>query len=252
MWSFFKKESSNASSPQRELLAGGSRIYAIGDVHGCFAQLDVLVGKITADLARAPISDAQIVLLGDYVDRGPDTRGVLHRLAAGEFPLPIVALRGNHEEMLISFLSDPSYLTSWRHFGGLETLHSFGIDVRTLSNPSEIDAARERLLTQLPPAVLDFLESTRLSYDVGEIFFCHAGIRPGVPLNRQSPEDLLWIRDEFLGSAANHGKLIVHGHSPVETPDVRQNRINVDTGAYLTGKLTAAVIEGASVRFLST
>lgn len=244
-----------ANSGLGHALPDGVRIYSIGDIHGSARELNVLLERITQDLKERPIAQAEIVLHGDYVDRGPQSADVLTRLALGQFPAPTTTLRGNHEEMLLNFVSDPTSLASWRHVGGLETLHSFGIDVSAIGSVRSTEQYSEvhgHFLRALGDARLKAVEETLLSYSVGGYFFCHAGIRPGVALERQQPRDLLWIRDEFLSSGANHGKVVVHGHTPVEEAENRGNRINVDTGAYLTGTLTAAVLEANSVIFIAT
>ena len=192
------------------------------------------------------------IFLGDYVDRGPDSAAVLEALSSGAFPTPIVALRGNHEEVLLKFLDDERVLDSWRNFGGLETLHSYGVPVAEAMRGGGYDKARETFLRALPEGHLRFLQQTLLSTSLGDYFFAHAGVKPGVPLDRQISNDLLWIREEFLRYDGGYGKVVVHGHTPVEKPDVRRNRINIDTGAYASSTLTALVLEGDERRFLST
>jgi serine/threonine protein phosphatase 1 len=228
-----------------------ARIYAIGDIHGCANLLDRMVEEISRDLAERPCADSLTVTLGDYVDRGTDSRGVIDRLAGNPFPTALIALKGNHEEMLEAFLNQPDSAAEWRSYGGLETLHSYGIDVGPLMRGRDYERAAREFREALPQTHVDFLAALRPALEVGGYFLCHAGVRPGVPLSRQRPEDLLWIRDQFLGSKADFGKIVVHGHSPQETPEHLPNRINVDTGAFMTGRLTCAVLEPASVRFLS-
>jgi serine/threonine protein phosphatase 1 len=230
----------------------GQRLYVIGDIHGRLDLLDRIARDIAADVATGARHQPLAVLLGDYIDRGPDSAGVLARLSAREFPVPFVALRGNHEQMLLDFLEDERCLESWRLFGGLETLHSFGIDVNKARQVSGFAEAQRHLKAVLPPKMLKFLRATISSYQLGDYYFCHAGIRPGVALDAQRDEDLLWIREEFVQSMADHGKIIVHGHTPVDQPDIRENRINIDTGAYATGKLTCLVLEGSTSRFITT
>jgi serine/threonine protein phosphatase 1 len=228
------------------------RIYAIGDIHGRLDLLDRIIDEIAVDLAKSPVSTALTVTLGDYVDRGPNSRGVLDRLAANPFPTAFVALKGNHEVLLETFLRDPQTAGPWRRFGGLETLHSYGLVVGPLMVGKNYAEAADALRRAMPQAHLDFLASLGTSLTVGKYFLCHAGVRPGVPLERQRVEDLLWIRDEFINSTADFGKIIVHGHTPSESPEVLPHRINVDTGAYMTGWLTCVVLEADDIRFLST
>jgi serine/threonine protein phosphatase 1 len=228
----------------------GQRIYAIGDVHGRADLLAKLMTLIVADLLRPPASGALMVLLGDYVDRGPDSRSVLQLLTQGGLPAPMVALRGNHEAMLLDFLAEPDSAANWRRFGGLETLHSYGLDIGHVQAGRGYQEAAERFAKAFPAAHLDFLKSTLPCFSAGDYYFCHAGIRPDLPLAAQKAEDLLWMREPFLSSRADFGKLVVHGHTPVAAPDIRRNRINVDTGAYLSGRLTCLVLEAQEQRFL--
>jgi serine/threonine protein phosphatase 1 len=228
-----------------------SRVYAIGDIHGRLDLLDRMVAAISCDLARHPTRDAMTVTLGDYIDRGPDSRGVIECLAHNPFPMPLVALRGNHEAVLEEFLRDPSIADDWRRLGGLETLHSYGVDVAPLMRGRGYEAAAEALRRALPHSHVAFLASLKLTLSAGRYFFCHAGVRPGVPLAHQREEDLLWIRDEFLDSGADFGKVIVHGHTPVAEPQLRPNRVGIDTGAFISGCLTCAVLEENAVRLLT-
>ena len=234
-------------------LPEGWRVYAIGDIHGCAHLLDRLHEKIEADLAKGRPSEVQLIYLGDYVDRGPDSVGVLDRLSR---PPPAgirrVLLKGNHEDMLGSFLSDPDVGSSWRQLGGLETLFSYRIDVNAVLGRAGFGGLADELRKRMPQTHAETLARLETSTSLGDYFFCHAGVRPRVALDRQDSRDLMWIRREFLDSAVDFGKTVVHGHSPVEQPDVRSNRINIDTGAYATGRLTALVLEGADRRFLST
>jgi len=230
----------------------GRRLYVIGDVHGRRDLLDRLAQAIRSDLAAEPARDPLCIFLGDYIDRGPHSAEVLERLSTNDWPLPFVALRGNHEQMLLTFLDDENYLEAWRHFGGLETLYSFGIDVHKVLQTSAFGDAQHRLKELLPASTIDFIAATPSSYQLGDYYFCHAGIRPGIALADQREQDLLWIREEFTESSAEHEKIIVHGHTPVEQPEVKFNRINIDTGAYITGTLTCLVLEDNVQRFLST
>jgi serine/threonine protein phosphatase 1 len=228
-----------------------ARLYVIGDIHGRLDLLDRLIVEIDHD-AKKHGANCLTVTLGDYIDRGPNSRGVLDRLLSNPFPGDYVALKGNHEALLEAFLEDPAVGAQWRQLGGLETLHSFGIHVASLMMGRNYDQAAEQLRAALSPAQTKFLASLKTSLMVGGYFLCHAGIRPGVALERQSPQDLLWIRDEFLNSRKDFGKIVVHGHTPVEEPESLPNRINIDTGAFITGRLTCVVLEGESRRFIST
>jgi serine/threonine protein phosphatase 1 len=226
------------------------RIYVIGDIHGRSDLLDRMVGLIHDDLGEVPSEQCLTVTLGDYVDRGPDSRGVLDRLSNNPFRTTYVALKGNHEELFEAFLREPEVGRHWRQNGGLETLASYRVPVGPLMVGRNYALASELLQAALPKQHSDFLSSLRLSLDLGLYFLCHAGVRPGVPFDRQNPEDLLWIREEFLLSRLDFGKIVVHGHTPTEQPEVLPNRINIDTGAFATGRLTCVVLEDGQHRFL--
>jgi len=228
--------------------SAAERIYAIGDIHGRLDLLERAIAAIRRDVdEHGPAT--LTVTLGDYVDRGLQSRGVLDRLVENPFPTPYVALKGNHESLFEAFLADPTSGPYWREQGGLETLRSYGVRVFG-PGPIGFAKAREQLLVALPPSHLQFLRSLKLSYSRGNYFFCHAGVRPGVPLDQQSEDDILWIRDEFLDSTRDFGKIVVHGHTPVAEPEVLPNRIAIDTGAFATGRLTCVVLDGRSPRFL--
>jgi serine/threonine protein phosphatase 1 len=238
------------SEPPR--LPEPDRIYAIGDIHGRSDLLDRMAGEIRRDLDEHPVGSALTVTLGDYVDRGPDSRGVIERLIHNPFPTSLVPLRGNHESLFEAFMDDPPVANQWRRLGGLETLHSYGVSVASVMRGRDYEEAASALRASVPDVHLAFLRSLWTSLSIGKYFLCHAGVRPGVPLDRQSVEDLLWIREEFLSSRADFGKIVVHGHTPTESPEVLPNRINVDTGAFMTGRLTCAVLDKGRPRFLTT
>ncbi|MGY4330303.1 serine/threonine protein phosphatase 1 [Bradyrhizobium sp. LB7.2] len=228
-------------------LPDGVRIYAIADVHGRADLLQSLLTVIDADLARSAPQRAIQVFLGDYVDRGPDSRAVLDLLIERSKSHETVCLKGNHEVFLLEVLKDPARLQEWRHYGGLLTLVSYGINPKMNPTAEEQIELIEGLRRALPPEHLSFLQQLRTSFVCGDFFFVHAGVKPGVALDRQKEEDLLWIREEFLESERRFGKYVVHGHTPVSAPDIRPNRINIDTGAYATGNLTLLTIQGDSL-----
>ena len=228
----------------------GIRIYAIGDIHGRLDLLDEALARVDADISMRPASNAIRVFLGDYIDRGPDSKGVLDRLINYCVAQSTVCLMGNHEVFLREFLKNPDTLSIWRRCGGLDTLSSYG-----LAPKIETDAQQQRELAShldriLPSSHRKFLGGLRQYYICGDFFFVHAGVRPGICLTEQSEDDLLWIREDFLFCQDNFGKVIVHGHTPVLEPDVRPNRINIDTGAYATGTLTCLVLESEKIRFI--
>jgi serine/threonine protein phosphatase 1 len=205
-----------------------SLTYAIGDIHGSLHMLRPLLGRCRDHAAGRPMT---LVFLGDYIDRGPDSAGVVRAVMALEARMPggVIALKGNHEAVALEVIDGTSDQDFWLTQGGEETLQSYGVD-----------SARA-----LPPEHVQWMRSRPLWHDDGRRFFVHAGIRPGKPLDAQREHDLIWIREPFLSDPRDHGRLIVHGHTPVGTaaPDLRGNRLNVDTGAVYGGALTAAVFD---------
>ena len=225
------------------------RVYAIGDVHGCRKELDRLTEMILCDCETAP-ADRRIIYLGDYIDRGPDSKGVIEKLLNPPSGFEVEHILGNHDQSLLDFLVDPQVFLTWQNFGARETLMSYGVRPPLFEQEGAFMKARDELREALPPRHLAFFQSLSSSVVVGDYFFVHSGVRPGIPLERQMREDLLWIRDDFLASNARFGKVVVHGHTPAMVPERRSNRIGIDTGAYMTGRLTAAVLEGTECRFL--
>lgn len=242
------------TEPAAAAVPRGVRIYAVGDVHGRLDLLDRLLDRIAADGRDAGDLIKHIVFLGDYIDRGPCSAGVIERLIAGPpAGFGAIHLKGNHEAALLDTLVTPRAAAAWMAFGGVATLASYGIAVSMGGVAlSELDALRDRLRAALPPHHLRFFRSLRTSVSVGDYLFVHAGVRPGVPLERQTEKDMIWIREPFLHSDADFGKVVVHGHTIALEPEVRRNRIGIDTGAYATHRLTALVLEGTQRRFLST
>ena len=228
----------------------GMRVYCVGDIHGRNDLLDQMAERIKADMDGQSFEKIVTVFLGDYVDRGFGSMPVLERLSRSEWPTSMIALAGNHEDLLLRFLEDEKILDAWRGLGGLETLHSYGVDVGPGLAGRDFKKIQAAFQTRFPEHHRQFLETLETSTAIGDYFFCHAGIRPGVPLDRQSRDDLLNIRGPFLFAEAEHGKLIVHGHTPSVTPEIRFNRIGIDTGAYATNRLTCLVLEKAESRFL--
>lgn len=227
-------------------LPDGLRVYAIGDVHGCLDRLLRVYEQIEADIALRPAGSALLIHLGDYVDRGADSAGVLRTLLA---PPPAgvtqrLNLLGNHEAMMLDVLQnrDETSVAHWMMNGGAQTLASFGLDPWS---------GADEWAARLQPEPLGLLRRLALVRRIGGYAFVHAGIRPGVPLAKQSAEDLLWIREPFLSSSVPAEAVIVHGHTPAQAPQVRPNRIGIDTGAVMGGVLTCAVLEGGRLGFLS-
>ncbi len=237
-----RRQESTRAAPGR--LPGGSRVYAVGDVHGCAAQLRAMHEAIAAHLAANPVATATLVHLGDYVDRGPDSAGVVAMLRKGS---PIagassVCLMGNHERTMLDALDgDRAAATDWLFNGGGAALESWGIDPG-----SPRDAWRDAM----PSDDVDWLRGRALSFHAGDYMFVHAGVRPGVALGAQTPDDLIRIRQVFLSSDADFGAIVVHGHTVKWEPVIRPNRIGIDTGAVFGGALTCAVLEGDTMAFL--
>ena len=228
-------------------LPDGIRVYAVGDIHGRADLLNQMFAVIDADLASSPVSRSIEVYLGDYVDRGPYSGDTLDLLIERSHIREAVCLKGNHEAYLLEVLRDPTKLEEWQQFGGLQTLMSYGIQPSLYPDAAEQIELIRMLIKAMPGRHLKFLRSLKPSFVCGDFFFVHAGVRPGISLKEQEEADLLWIRDDFLESKANFGKYIVHGHTPVREPDIRPNRINIDTGAYATGNLTLLRIQGSSM-----
>jgi len=231
----------------------GHRVYAIGDIHGCVRELDALHGRIELDWRFDPAERCTIVYLGDYIDRGPDSRGVIDRLL-GAPPIPgaeRVFIAGNHEQAMLDFVEGPETNPHWLDFGGLETLASYGVRRSATGSRGRGELAGG-LADALPAAHRDFFDGLLIHHQIGDYFFVHAGVRPGVSLDQQSPEDCRWIRGPFLQSRQWHGAMIVHGHTITDVPEEHDNRIGIDTGAYATGVLTALRLEGASRSFFKT
>jgi serine/threonine protein phosphatase 1 len=248
---FRKRDQSEPFSPPR--IPDGLRVYAIGDIHGCARLLDELHSRIAEDVAESPPERVLLVYLGDYVDRGPDSSGVIERLTRDP---PVnaerVFLKGNHEAMMLAFLRGQLTTGDWRLYGGTETLQSYQVNVHEVLAVAGAGRLPEDLNKQLPDLHRAWLDRLMLSYRIGDYFFCHAGARPGVALANQREHDLLWIREEFIGNPSQFEHVIVHGHTPVSRPEVLTNRINIDTGAYLTGILTAVALEGTEQRLIQT
>ena len=242
----------NAAGDRSRRVPPGQRVYAIGDIHGCNRLLDSLLAQIELDVSGYG-GTVTLVYLGDFIDRGLGTADVIECVRQPpKWAQRTVYLRGNHEEMILHFIDNPVEAASWCQYGGLETLASYGVNVAHKLQGSSLIYARDELAERMPPAHLAFLCDLELSKRIGDVFFCHAGIDPETPLSEQIADALLWIREPFLSSKQDFGAYVVHGHTPTEAPQVRANRLNIDTGAYLSGCLTCAVFEECEVRFLST
>jgi len=234
----------------------GQAVYAIGDVHGRLDLLEALVARTREDAAQHLSDSARsLIFLGDYVDRGPESRGVVDAVMSDLLPgFTTVRLMGNHEEAMLSFLDGESDGLDWLSFGGLETLLSYGVPLRSLPNSGEaVRALQAALIEAVPERHVAFFRNCLLHYSVGDYVFVHAGVRPGITLEKQAQTDLLWIRDDFLRVRAPlPGRVVVHGHTICDLPQNRGHRINIDTGAFVSGRLTCLVLRGDERRFLAT
>ena len=232
----------------------GTRVYAIGDVHGRIEPLARMVSMVRLDAAQAGPLRRVAVFLGDYIDRGLESRQVLDLLLDDPFPgFDTVFLKGNHELWLLAFLDDAAVGREWLAAGGEATLLSYGVAAPPRRRaPEHLEQLRRALAAAIPDAHKAFLNALATRHVEGGYAFVHAGVRPGTALSQQREEDLLWSREEFLNDRRDHGKVIVHGHSITPAPDESHNRIGIDTGAYATGRLTCLVLQGTSRRFLST
>ena len=240
--------------PRTCAVPDGVRVYAIGDIHGRLDLLESLLELIDTDnRARGDGAAVQLIFLGDLVDRGPDSRGVVERLLwLSKAGAPVQFLIGNHEEVFLRALGgDLRALRFLTRIGGRETLISYGIDAQEYRQ-LEFEELLERAQALVPEAHLEFLSGFKKWIAFGDYLFVHAGIRPGIPIEAQSTSDLCWIRDDFLSHREDFGKMVVHGHSITDDIDERGNRIGIDTGAFASGKLTAIGLEGEERWYLST
>jgi serine/threonine protein phosphatase 1 len=232
----------------------GSRVYAIGDIHGRLDLLQAMHGLIAEDAGGFSGARKALVYLGDYIDRGMDSKAVIDLLI--DAPLvgfEHVYLKGNHEQALLNFMDGTMLALDWMSYGGDATLYSYGVGFkgRRMDPDSHMELLK-KFHVNLPGHHADFYRGLALTHGEGDYLFAHAGVRPGVPLGEQTATDILWIRNEFLDCDEDFGKVIVHGHSIMPEPEVKTNRIGIDTGAFATGRLSCLVLEGEAQRFLTT
>lgn len=246
----FGKKPKSESLPSTE----GRLVYAVGDVHGRLDVLEPLLHDIAEDVVKTRAEARPLlVFLGDYVDRGPASKGVVDlilRLQSDDF-FDTVALKGNHEEALLQFLEEPNFGATWMEHGGGTTLVSYGVQPpATRTDPEAWMKTRDAFDAALPAAHRQFYRGLKLMEHAGDYAFVHAGVRPGVPLEEQSERDMLWIRHEFLQDRGPFGKVIVHGHTPSEEAQLTRHRLGIDTGAYATGVLTAVRLHETEQRLI--
>ena len=252
---FVPQATMHGRSIERPHKVDGHLVYAIGDIHGCYRQLTALFQMIAEDAAmRAAGRNTILIFCGDYVDRGPDSSKVLDSLCwlRRHSPYELYFLKGNHEEVFNAYLRDPRQATEWLKFGGCETMASYGVTPPAEdAPPADHYRARDDLLEAMPVSHWRFLERLELMVTIGDYAFVHAGVRANLPLEQQTEEDLLWIRDGFLDFNGSHEKIVVHGHSwDSYDPDIQDNRIGIDTGTYESGILTALRVEDGSIGVL--
>jgi serine/threonine protein phosphatase 1 len=249
MFQALKQMFARNEGTERPAIPSGQRVYAIGDVHGRCDLFETLVEAIDADDAAAAPAETTVILLGDLVDRGADSAGVISLAREWQARRKVRILCGNHEEM---FLRGFDEIEMFRHFlrhGGRETVLSYGIDRQTFQQ-ADLEEAQALMRSHVPAADIAFLETFEDMIAVGDYLFVHAGIDPRAPIDEQRRQDLRWIREPFLSHADSHGPVVVHGHTISDEPEDCGNRIGIDTGAFVTGRLTALVLEGTSRRYL--
>ncbi|MFT4027693.1 MAG: metallophosphoesterase family protein [Novosphingobium sp.] len=228
----------------------GQRVYAIGDIHGRADLFEALIAAIERDDAAGAPARTTVILLGDLIDRGADSAGVLAAARAWQQRRDVRVLAGNHEEMFLECFDNLELMQHFLRFGGRETVLSYPVDPAFAH--ADAPEAQALMRAAVPEADLAFIRGFEDRIAIGDYLFVHAGIRPGVALEDQETRDLRWIRGAFTDSRADHGLVVVHGHTITETPDLRPNRIGLDTGAYYSGKLTALRLEGEERALLET
>lgn len=232
-----------------------TRIYAVGDIHGRLDLLTRLLAMIEDDAAKQhKKKKKRLIFLGDYVDRGLDSRGVLERLTQSfSSALQPVFIRGNHDDLMLQFLKGNLALApSWLQWGGAATIASYGCNPFGGANGNKLEALFNDFSKKVPPEHLAFLDNTVMAVTYGDYYFVHAGVKAGVPLDKQKPDDQMWSREDFLDRKDDYGAVVVHGHTIRTEAEVRKNRIGIDTGAFATGRLTCLVLDGTEQTFLQT
>ncbi|RZK02360.1 MAG: serine/threonine protein phosphatase [Novosphingobium sp.] len=236
---FFARQTSQAAAA----VPAGERVYAIGDVHGRLDLFETLAAAIEADDAARGLAETTVILLGDLIDRGPDSAGVVAATRDWQSRRKVRVICGNHEEKLLESFDDPAVLRGFLLYGGDATIQSYGVAPADLAT-ADLAGTQALMRRAIPSEDLAFIAGFEDFVALGDYLFVHAGIRPGVPIGTQTVEDMRWIREPFLDYADSHGFMVVHGHTITAEPDLRRNRIGIDTGAYKSGRLTALGLEG--------
>lgn len=244
---FSKKEAVNPKSP------AGSVVYAVGDIHGRLDLLQKIQDEILADAARSKAARKVVIYLGDYVDRGKESKGVIEHLI--NYPLygfESIFLKGNHEHAMQNFLDDPKLSEIWLFWGGEATLYSYGVDIRDeKGRRPDVDRMGQDFANKFPEKHREFLKKLRMKHIEGDYIFVHAGLRPGISIENQTEEDMMMIREEFIFSKDLFEKTVIFGHTIFSEPFVKRGRIGIDTGSYASGNLTCVALEGEDVRFIT-
>ena len=235
---------------RRAALPIDTRIYAIGDIHGKINLLTQLIRKIKEDANIRPIRKVLTVFMGDYIDRGLESKSVIESIINENGIGEKITLLGNHEKLMLSSLEDVGSMKSWCAMGGIQTMFSYGVDVQDIMLRRGYEVAQVALIEAVPRHHLLWLRGLQSRYEYGDYFFCHAGVNPDRSLSDQDESDLLWIRHKFTNDKRIYPKIIVHGHSPVDHVDIRSNRINVDTGACYTENLSCVALEHDGIRLI--
>ena len=238
-----------APAPRGAAVPEGQRVYAIGDIHGRLDLFEALIAAIEGDDAMCGSADTTVILLGDLIDRGPDSAGVIAAARAWQGRRRVRILMGNHEEMFLGAFAKLDVLRHFLRFGGRETVLSYPVDLAAY-NSATLEQTQDIIAAAVPAADLDFIRTFEDTAVIGDYLFVHAGIAPGVALADQQVHNLRWIRHEFLDHREDHGHVVVHGHTIAAEPEFRRNRIGIDTGAYMHGRLTALVLEGTTRRVI--
>lgn len=231
------------ASPVNAAIPASERVYAIGDIHGRLDLLEALANAIEADNSQHEQARSTVILLGDLIDRGPDSAGVIRFVREWQARRPLRILCGNHEEMLLESLVRPEVLSAFLRHGGRETILSYGLTEESYRRLT-LEELQQRMAQAIPADHIAFIRSFEDSIMIGDYLFVHAGIMPGVALDKQERTNLRWIREPFLSYEGRHEQIVVHGHTITPDVTIRHNRIGIDTGAYLHGRLTALVLEG--------